>query len=106
MALPIFVSLDNLDGSLLEAAGDLGANRWRTLLRVTLPLSKAGLMAAFVFVFVPTIGEFVTPQIVGGVGRRIELPVRQRDQRSVPTGARLAERLGDGPVPADRRGRT
>lgn len=66
VALPIFVSLDNLDGSLLEAAGDLGANRWRTFLRVTLPLSKAGLMAAFVFVFVPTIGEFVTPQIVGG----------------------------------------
>ena len=39
VALPIFVSLNNLDGSLLEAAGDLGASRWRTFLRVTLPLS-------------------------------------------------------------------
>lgn len=66
VALPIFVSLDNLDRSLLEAAGDLGSSRWRTFLRVTLPLSFPGIMAAFVFVFVPTIGEFVTPQLVGG----------------------------------------
>jgi len=66
VALPIFASLDNLDRSLLEAAGDLGAGRWRTFLRVTLPLSFPGVTAAFVFVFVPTIGEFVTPQLVGG----------------------------------------
>jgi spermidine/putrescine transport system permease protein len=66
VALPIFVSLNNLDPSYLEAAGDLGASRWRTFWRVTLPLSLPGLTAAFVFVFVPTIGEFVTPQIVGG----------------------------------------
>ena len=55
-----------MDGSLLEAAGDLGASRWRTFWRVTFPLSLPGLTAAFVFVFVPTIGEFVTPQLVGG----------------------------------------
>jgi spermidine/putrescine transport system permease protein len=66
VALPIFVGLDSLDRSLLEAAGDLGASRWRTFLRVTLPLSLPGVVAAFVFVFVPTIGEFVTPQLVGG----------------------------------------
>jgi spermidine/putrescine transport system permease protein len=66
VALPIFVGLDNLDRSLLEAAGDLGANRWRTFTRVTFPLSVPGLAAAFVFVFVPTIGEFVTPLLVGG----------------------------------------
>jgi spermidine/putrescine transport system permease protein len=66
VALPIFVSLDSLDRSLLEAAGDLGASRVRAFLRVTLPLSFPGVMAAFVFVFVPTIGEFVTPQLVGG----------------------------------------
>jgi spermidine/putrescine transport system permease protein len=66
VALPIFVSLDNLDRSLLEAASDLGASRWRTFMRVTLPLSGPGLVAAFVFVFVPTIGEFVTPLLVGG----------------------------------------
>jgi spermidine/putrescine transport system permease protein len=66
VALPIFVSLDNLDQSLLEAASDLGAGRWRTFVRVTLPLSLPGVSAAFVFVFVPTIGEFVTPLLVGG----------------------------------------
>ena len=66
VALPIFVSLDNLDQSLLEAASDLGASRWRTFVRVTLPLSVPGVMAAFVFVFIPTIGEFVTPLLVGG----------------------------------------
>jgi len=66
VALPIFVSLDNLDRSLLEAAGDLGASRWRTFVRVTLPLSVPGVLAAFLFVFIPTIGEFVTPLLVGG----------------------------------------
>jgi spermidine/putrescine transport system permease protein len=66
VALPIFVSLDNLNTSLLEAASDLGASRFRTFLRITLPLSLPGVVAAFVFVFVPTIGEFVTPLLVGG----------------------------------------
>ena len=66
VALPIFVSLDNLDRSLLEAAADLGASRWRTFWRVTFRLSLPGVLAAFVFVFIPTIGEFVTPQLVGG----------------------------------------
>ena len=68
VALPIFVTLDHLDGRLLEAAGDLGAGRWRTFWRVTLPLSLRGVAAAFVFVFVPTLGEFITPQLVGGTG--------------------------------------
>jgi spermidine/putrescine transport system permease protein len=66
VALPIFVSLDNLDYSLLEAAGDLGANRLETFWRITLRLSVPGIIAAFVFVMVPTIGEFVTPLLVGG----------------------------------------
>jgi spermidine/putrescine transport system permease protein len=66
VALPIFVSLENLDRSVLEAAGDLGASRWRTFVRVTLPLSLPGVLAAFLFVFIPTIGEFVTPLVVGG----------------------------------------
>ncbi len=67
VALPIFVTLENLDRSLLEAASDLGASRWRTFLRVTFPLSLSGVLAAFVFVFIPTIGEFVTPLLVGGI---------------------------------------
>lgn len=66
VALPVFVSLNNLDRSLLEAASDLGASRWRTFVRVTLPLSFSGVVAAFLFVFIPTLGEFVTPLLVGG----------------------------------------
>lgn len=67
VALPIFVSLENLDRRLLEAATDLGASRFQAFLRVTLPLSLPGVAAAFLFVFIPTLGEFVTPSLVGGV---------------------------------------
>jgi len=66
VALPIFVSLESLDRRLLEAATDLGATRWQAFLRVTLPLSTPGVIAAFLFVFIPTVGEFVTPSLVGG----------------------------------------
>jgi spermidine/putrescine transport system permease protein len=66
VALPIFVSLESLDRRLLEAACDLGASRWQAFLRVTLPLSMPGVIAAFLFVFIPTVGEFVTPSLVGG----------------------------------------
>jgi spermidine/putrescine transport system permease protein len=66
VALPIFVSLENLDRRLLEAATDLGASRFTAFRRVTLPLSLPGVLAAFVFVFVPTLGEYFTPLLVGG----------------------------------------
>ncbi|HWQ02692.1 MAG TPA: ABC transporter permease [Gaiellaceae bacterium] len=66
VALPIFVSLESLDRRLLEAATDLGASRWQAFFRVTLPLSAPGVFAAFLFVFIPTLGEFVTPSLVGG----------------------------------------
>jgi spermidine/putrescine transport system permease protein len=68
VALPIFVSLESMDLHLLEASSDLGASRWTTSRRVTLPLSMPGVIAAFVFVFIPTLGEYITPQIVGGPG--------------------------------------
>jgi spermidine/putrescine transport system permease protein len=66
VALPIFVSLESLDRRLLVAATDLGASRWQSFFRVTLPLSAPGVFAAFLFVFIPTLGEFVTPSLVGG----------------------------------------
>src|SRR6184192_3590559 len=66
VALPIFVSLESLDRRLLEAASDLGASRLQALRRITLPLAAPGLVAAFLFVFIPTLGEFVTPSLVGG----------------------------------------
>jgi spermidine/putrescine transport system permease protein len=66
VALPIFVSLEGLDRRLLEAASDLGASRLQAFRRITLPLSLPGIVAAFLFVFIPTLGEFVTPSLVGG----------------------------------------
>ena len=66
VALPIFVSLESLDTRLLEAASDLGASRLQAFRKVTLPLSLPGVFAAFLFVFIPTLGEFVTPSLVGG----------------------------------------
>ncbi len=70
VALPIFVVLDNLDVRLMEAAQDLGANRFVTFLRVTLPLSLTGVIAAFVFVLIPTTGEYITPLSGRGSGRQ------------------------------------
>ena len=66
-ALPIFVALENMDRRLLEAAADLRAGRLSTFWRIILPLSLPGLVAAFVFVLIPTLGEFVGPLLVGGV---------------------------------------
>jgi len=66
VALPIFVSLESLDRRLLEAASDLGASRLQAFRKITLPLSIPGVFAAFLFVFIPTLGEFITPSLVGG----------------------------------------
>jgi len=67
VVLPIFAALDRIDRDLLEAAADLGCAPWQAFLRVTLPLSMPGVAAGFVFVFIPTLGEWVTPALVGGV---------------------------------------
>jgi len=64
--LPIFVSLEKIDRSLLEAAIDLGDNPVMRFLRVTLPLSLPGVIAAALIVFIPTVGDYVTPRLVGG----------------------------------------
>ena len=66
--LPIYVSLEKIDRSLLEAASDLGDSRLRRFLRVTLPLSAPGTIAAALLVFIPTVGDYVTPTLVGGPG--------------------------------------
>jgi spermidine/putrescine transport system permease protein len=66
MILPIYVALDRLDVRLLEAAQDLGANRVWTFLKVTLPLSRPGLIAGIVLVFIPSLGAFITPDLLGG----------------------------------------
>jgi spermidine/putrescine transport system permease protein len=64
--LPIYVSLEKIDRSLLEAASDLGDSALRRFLRITLPLSAPGVLGAALLIFVPTTGDFVTPELVGG----------------------------------------
>lgn len=66
MVLTIYVALDRLDDSLLEAAASLGAKRWQTFLRVTLPLSLPGVLAGIIMTFIPVLGSFVEPRILGG----------------------------------------
>ncbi len=64
--LPIYVSLEKIDRTLFEAATDLGDGPVARFLGVTLPLSMPGVIAAFLFVFIPTVGDYVTPRLVGG----------------------------------------
>jgi len=64
--LPIYVSLEKIDRSLIEAAHDLGDNKVWSFLRVTLPLSLPGVISAFLIVMIPTVGDYVTPKLVGG----------------------------------------
>jgi spermidine/putrescine transport system permease protein len=66
MILPLYTSLEKLDPSLLEAAADLGARPWRAFLRVTLPLSVPGIVAGSILVFIPAMGMFVVPDLIGG----------------------------------------
>ena len=66
MILPLYTNLVKLDGALLEASADLGARPFRTFLSVTLPLSIPGIIAGSMLVFIPAIGEYVIPQLLGG----------------------------------------
>ena len=66
MILPLYASIEKLDLSLLEAAGDLGSNPFWTFLKVTVPLTMPGIAAGIVLVFIPTIGAFITPDLLGG----------------------------------------
>lgn len=66
MVLPLFVALEKLDFTLLDAAYDLGATRWQTLIKVLFPLSLPGVVTGSLFVFIPALGEFVIPDLLGG----------------------------------------
>jgi len=65
MILPLFAALVRQDSGLLEAASDLGARPWRAFLSITLPLSMPGVIAGFLLVFIPAVGEFVIPELLG-----------------------------------------
>ena len=66
MVLPLYATLEKLDESLLEAAADLGCPRWKTFWLVTLPLSSPGVLAGVLLCFIPIVGEFVIPDLLGG----------------------------------------
>ena len=66
MILPLYASLEKFDTRLKEAAQDLGASRWHTFWRVTFPLSMPGVIAGSILVFIPSAGEFVIPDLLGG----------------------------------------
>jgi len=65
MALPVYVSLEQIDGRLIEAAQDLYASKWRAFLRVTLPLSLPGVVAGTLLTFIPAAGDFINAQLLG-----------------------------------------
>jgi spermidine/putrescine transport system permease protein len=93
MVLPIYASMERLDFSLVEAAYDLYASRWRVLRRVIFPLVKPGVIAGSILVFVPSLGAYVTPRVLGGgkqlmLGNLIELQFGQG--RNWPLGAALS----------------
>jgi spermidine/putrescine transport system permease protein len=66
MALPLYVSLEQIDQRLIEAAEDLYASSWKAFLRVTLPLSLPGVVAGTLLTFIPAAGDFINPQLLGG----------------------------------------
>ncbi len=91
--LPIFVALEKIDRSLLEASQDLGESKFMTFLRVTLPLSMPGVVAAVLIVFIPTIGDYVTPELMGGAGGKLIANMIQTQflaLNNAPLGAALA----------------
>ena len=93
MVLPLYAALERFDLRLLEAAYDLYATRWQVLTRVVLPIARPGIVAGSILVFVPCLGAYVTPRLLGGgklmmLGNFIELQFGQG--RNWPLGAALS----------------
>lgn len=93
MVLPLYASLEKLDRSLLEAASDLGATPARALWRVTIPLTGAGVVAGSVLVFIPSLGAYLAPDLLGGA-RTVYIGTLIQNQfsvaRDIPFGAALS----------------
>lgn len=93
MILPAYVALERIDRRLIEAAFDLGADRWRVLTRVVLPLAMPGIVAGAVLVFIPCLGAYVSPELLGGgkslmIGNLVQ--AQFGESRNWPFGAALA----------------
>ncbi|MEP4197073.1 MAG: ABC transporter permease [Aliishimia sp.] len=93
MFLPVYSSVERLDRSLIEASGDLGARGWQTFLKVILPQTMPGIAGGSVLVFIPSVGNFIIPDVLGGAkGLMIGNLVEQQflDARNWPFGAALS----------------
>ena len=93
MVLPLYASIEKIDFRLVEAGYDLYATRWRVLRRIIVPLAKPGIIAGSILVFIPSLGAYVTPRVLGGgrnlmLGNLIELQFGQG--RNWPLGASLS----------------
>lgn len=93
MVLPVYAAMERFDFSLVEAGFDLYAGRWRVLRKVILPVVKPGIIAGSILVFIPSLGSYVTPRILGGgkqlmIGNLVELQFL--DGRNWPLGAALS----------------
>lgn len=96
MVLPLFAAIDRFDMRLLEAGYDLYAGRWQVLRRIILPVVRPGIVAGSILVFIPSLGAYVTPRVLGGgknmmIGNFIELQFGQG--RNWPLGAALSVTL-------------
>ena len=96
MVLPLFASIDRFDMRLLEAGYDLYASRWQVLRRIVVPVVKPGIIAGSILVFIPSLGAYVTPRILGGgrnmmIGNFIDLQFGAG--RNWPLGASLSMTL-------------
>jgi spermidine/putrescine transport system permease protein len=85
MVLPLYTSIEKLPRRLLEASQDLGASPWRTFLRVTVPLTMPGIAAGSILVFIPVLGAFALPELMGGtsvpmIGGQIDLHFSQQNR--------------------------
>ena len=93
MVFPLYVTLERMDRTLVEASKDLGAGRWATFRQITLPIALPGLITGSILVFIPMMGEYVIP---ADPRLRAGLPDRQRARPALPRGAQLAGRIGLG----------
>ncbi|GAB4116810.1 MAG: ABC transporter permease [Roseiflexaceae bacterium] len=95
MVLPLYASIERFDFTLMEAASDLGANAWRSFLRVMLPMTMPGVAAGSVLVFIPTVGQFVVSDLLGGakvdlLGNLLQRLFQRSNPPNWPLGSAMA----------------
>ncbi len=93
MVLPLYAALDKMDKSLIEASLDLGASHWRTINRVVVPLASAGIWSGIVITFIPALGAYLTPDLLGGTDSQMIANVIERQFKRAndwPFGAALS----------------